>query len=607
MGIEYDGRDALRVMAWDATMNFFKKNKGSKTPSIDPQDAGQNNSAEPDETISQTDGNRSEREEARRIEFLAMLAEEEKRHRERTQTSNNVAPSDTSQDVFIDDPTVADTETKPIYTPRPIGTSSIENATQATSVNRAAALGIGGDAFLTSSKPDYTANFAAELSPKTPSVDVTPKSDKATVFIDTVDPSIDMGQPLTRRMNMGDLRLDVARITSDIDNGEALYRRAQQRVSSLLTFVERAEVDFSLLDRLEPENRRLKARNRTLSSEVETQSHKINVLQADLDEHRRRLAEAKAQYDTANGSLARSMKAVADRDREIKRLNEELNSIALKMERLRTSGEVETRENAVLRDRIAQMSEALETIKTERATLTKMAESLKIDCDDHRQSRDRLQSETHDLRHALDSAQKQNNQMKGEMVALHEEITTFKTQYEFNIISRDDRIYALESQLEDLTKQLEIKDDIVASATKDVSELRRQRTAQELERERLEKMIEGQSLQLDDAQTQLLRSKENMQELDQRYRDVAAALSVNQSRRTVVEPASAPDIHPEMDFTPTPKTDAKPAAEPKAAPQSRSKADPVQAAAIDDLDNQTEQSIEDRIMDYKLGLRKNIF
>lgn len=597
----------MKVMAWDATMNFFKKNKESKTPNIDSQDAGLNDLAESEETTLQTEGARTETEEARRTEFLAMLAEEEKQHRERMQSPTSNAPSGAPQDVFIDDPTTADIDTKSIYTPRPIGTSSIENTTKAAPANRAAALGIGGEAFLTSRNPDYTSNFEAELSAKTKAVDVTPKSGKPPVFIDTIDASIDMGQPLTRRMNMGDLRLDVARITSDIDNGEALYRRAQQRVSSLLTFVERAEVDFSLLDRLEPENRRLKARNRTLSSEVETQSHKINVLQADLDEHRRRLAESKAQYDTANGSLARSMKAVADRDREIKRLNEELNSTALKMERLRTTGEVETRENAVLRDRIAQISDALETIKTERSTLTKVAESLKIDCDDHRQSRDRLQSETHDLRHALDSAQRQNNQMKGEMVALHEEITTFKTQYEFNIISRDDRIYSLEAQIEDLAKQLEIKDDIVSSATKDVSELRRQRTAQELERERLEKMIDGQSQQLDDAQSQLLRSKENMQELDQRYRDVAAALSVNQTRRTVVEPSPAPDIHPEMDFTPTPKPDANPAAKSNAAPQSRSKADPAQAAAIDELDSQTEQSIEDRIMDYKLGLRKNIF
>ena len=555
-------------------MKLFKKNKTS-----DVKKSAQTGKAKFDiaETSELEPGTLS-KEDQRRLDFLEMLAEEKELHQQKMNESHTNAPlTEDSRDEQISSTATLKPSEENVQTPEP------------TPTDRASELGLGGESFLTAGSNFENPNLEANLKKDTPKIDVTAKP-KNEPFIDTVNPSIDMGQPLTRRINMGDLRLDVARITSDIDNGEALYRRAHQRVGNLMSFVERAEVDFSLLDRLEPENRRLKARNRTLSSEVETQSHKINVIQADLEEHRRRLAEVKAQHETANGSLTRSMKAVADRDREIKRLNEELNSLSLKLDRVKTAGEVETRENAVLRDRVAQLSDTIEDLKAERSTFSKMSESLKIDCDDYRSTSDRLQSEVHDLRHALDAAQKSNNQMKGEMVALHEEITTFKTQYEFNIISRDDRIYSLEAQIEDLSKQLEIKDEIIANASKDVSELRKHRTTQELERERLEKLIQGQSTQLDDAQAQLLKSKQHMQELDQRYSDVTAALSVTQARRDAQIPVANPDIQP------------------ISSPEQSQDTALTQIDLSDNIDgDETTQSIEDRIMDYKLGLRKNIF
>ena len=78
-------------------------------------------------------------------------------------------------------------------------------------------------------------------------------------------PSISSDIPLTgpNRLDMGAMRLDVAKISSDIQSGEEIYRRALQRVEGLMGFVEKAEVDFSVLNRLEPENRRLKAKLRT--------------------------------------------------------------------------------------------------------------------------------------------------------------------------------------------------------------------------------------------------------------------------------------------------------------------------------------------------------
>ena len=370
-------------------------------------------------------------------------------------------------------------------------------------------------------------------------------------------------------------------------------------------FVEKAEVDFSLLERIEPENRRLKARNVLMSKELEETVRKTSLLEADLDEHRRRLAEVNVQYDTVNGNLAKAMNALSERDREIRQLTNDISAITLKLDREKTATEVEIRENNILRDRVVNLTSDLEDAKSSRASTTKIVESLKIDLEDHRSARERIETEAFELRRTLDEAQRQNNQMKGEMVALHQDISTFKTQYEFNIISRDDRITLLEAQIEDLARQLQVKEDIVASAARDVTELRKSRTGGELERERLEKLIDTQTLQLEQAQNKILESQAAMDEMDSRYRDVAAALSITQNRRANQAPADAPDIHPE-----TPQrsamidnqhvTPAQPItpAEPKAA-VSRS-------AERDDYGTREKDIIEDHIMEYKLGLRNSL-
>ena len=292
------------------------------------------------------------------------------------------------------------------------------------------------------------------------------------------------------------------------------------------------------------------------------------------------------QYDTVNGNLAKAMKALSERDREIRQLTNDISAITLKLDREKSTTEVEIRENKVLRDRVVNLTNDLEDAKASRADTTKMAESLKIDLEDHRSARDRLETEAYDLRYALDEAQKQNNQMKGEMVSLHQDISTFKTQYEFNIISRDDRITLLETQIEDLARQLQVKEDIVSSAARDVTELRKSRTGGELERERLEKIIDTQTRQLEMAQLQITENQSAMEEMDTRYRDVAAALSITQNRRAQQAPSRQPDIHPDMNKA--------------------EKSAPAQPQITDDYGTQDHDAIDDQVMEYKLGLRNSL-
>jgi len=390
------------------------------------------------------------------------------------------------------------------------------------------------------------------------------------------------------RADIGAMRLDVARISADIQSGEELYRRAQQRIENLTGFVERAEVDFSMLNRLEPENRRLKARNRTLERELEANTQKMDILRADLEDRELRLSEKSRSYETTLGKLSTAQKALQEYERALNTTRESSDRNALNSERLQTSLDVERRENEVLRERVATISSDMSVKQNDYIEAKKVADSLAQDCSDLRHDAQTSEKEITELRQSLATAQTQNNAMKSEMLSLHEDIRTFKSQSEFTIISREDEMTALQSQVAHLTKQLEIKDDIVRNAARDVQELRKIRTAQDLERERLEAEIETQSYQLDQANTELLKTKQDVTDFDRRYRDVATALSVSQARRQNNAPAENPDIQPQDAFDPALSNTA------------------AKSADIDDFDRLTDDEISDRIMDFRLGLRSDI-
>ncbi len=392
-------------------------------------------------------------------------------------------------------------------------------------------LGIGADYANRFETPEFKAN----LSPETKDFDVTSNTQPRSKAIEDFDATItnpNINAATGRgRADIGAMRLDVARISADISSGEELYRRAQSRIENLTQFVERAEVDFSALNRLEPENRRLKARNKTLMAEINDKGRKLSVMEADLEDHRQRLSERTQISEQAQARLAQATKSLQDYERVLKKTQSENDHHRLSLERTQTSLEVEKREAGILRDKVAELSETLDARSIETTEAKKMAESLREDCGDFRNQANRYEAENTELRSALDAALKQNNAMKGEMMSLHEDIRNFKTQYEFNVIAREDQITALESQISELNRQVEIKDEIVQNAARDVSELRKLRTGQDLERDRLEKIIDAQNYQIEEAQVALVQARQDASEFDRRYRDVADALSMSQQRQ----------------------------------------------------------------------------
>jgi hypothetical protein len=153
--------------------------------------------------------------------------------------------------------------------------------------------------------------FNASIPSARPHIDVTPSPDAP------IEDDIAFPTSFTREKgaDLNAMRLDVARISADIQSGEELYCRAQKRIENLTQFVEHAEVDFSLLNRLEPENRRLKARNRTLEADLDSKLRQTELLRAELDGHKDRLSERSKQLDDLQSKMTLAKNSLREYER----------------------------------------------------------------------------------------------------------------------------------------------------------------------------------------------------------------------------------------------------------------------------------------------------
>ena len=338
---------------------------------------------------------------------------------------------------------------------------------------------------------------------------------------------------MSRQTDVGDVRVDVARISADIQSGEELYRRAQIRIESLTQFVEHAEIDMAALKRLEPENRDLKQSNQSLASNLEKAKRKISILEADLEDHRKRLKSRDEAAEISQTRLAKASKSLHDYDLALKSAQQTAKQNYLKLERNETTLDVERRENKLLQERMKTLSKALDDKRIKLLESEKTCESLKEDYAVLKTQTAKLEDNNSGFRNALDEATKQNNQMKGKLISLHEDIRNFKSQSEFNLSAREERILKLETQIDELTRQVEIKDEILCNTARDVSDLRKARTIHNEERGRLEHQIDSLSQQLAEAQTKLLRLGKDTTHSDRRYHDVAEAIAKAQSVQSV--------------------------------------------------------------------------
>lgn len=349
-------------------------------------------------------------------------------------------------------------------------------------------------------------------------------------------------------VSLSDLRLDIARISSDLDSGEALYRRAQHRVESLVEFIEKAEVAVSVLHRLEPEAKRLKASNRALKTEIDIQKQALETAERSLSDERQSHTDSRVRYETLNEKFRQAADMIRERTGDLEDALRSLETLKIEHERVKTSFDIEARENINLHQSVTDLSDKVEGLTKAKLNAEKKAESLSLDCDDLRRANHDLKTEVKTLHFQVSETMREGDRMRIEFAEIQNKLLEYKNSHAAQLQRRNEKIGHLEQLIGELERKLRFKEEMVENAVADVTELRREATSQQLERERLEKVIQRQTHKLDVAEHDLLKSKKEMSALGLKYQTVAENLADYQRARAAVraERTERPDIYPTM-------------------------------------------------------------
>lgn len=253
------------------------------------------------------------------------------------------------------------------------------------------------------------------------------------------------------------------------------------RIENLSRSVEEAESGFTLLNRLQPENLRLKARNKLLIKDYNETSRELKIVESELADHREWLAERNEKLESVSKQLSESNKSLHEFERTLKDVQKEGDQYRIDLVQAQSKLDVERRENNVLKKRVDVLSDRLEERNIQSLEVKKTIDSLKDDWEDFRADAQRLERENSELRDKLDDAVKTKNSLRGRSLTMNDDIRNLKTQYEFDMIARDEQILSLEGRIRDLTRENEIKDSIVRDTCRDMADLKSIRSRQQIE------------------------------------------------------------------------------------------------------------------------------
>lgn len=238
---------------------------------------------------------------------------------------------------------------------------------------------------------------------------------------------------------------ELAQLHADITAGLQVQRRAEKNLEAINRLLEHAEINQNLLNRLEPENRRLKARNRALEEQVKQLSRKAGVDIANATLQQTNLLDQHSLYDGLNTQLAELRKALNEAEKEAQTARKTARNNTLKAELAEKELSAEQRETAHLRQKIKDLSKALEKKQAEYIEARKMTDSLAQDAFDFRAQADGHAMKNRALQAALDEAERKNKTLKNTLTGLYEDVQDYKVRSLRRLAERDAKINALQN------------------------------------------------------------------------------------------------------------------------------------------------------------------
>jgi len=316
---------------------------------------------------------------------------------------------------------------------------------------------------------------------------------------------------------INDLKQDLNKMAGALRESVRLNQDSVSEIDKLCRFLKTAEVNTLSMERLTPENNKLKTQLSEVRGELSKKSLWASELESKAVAYKARFEETHIDLETSRARLGDIEEQLQDQtsrridsENTLDKLQSERRELLVIIEDLKSK-------NTAIQDEIDGQQGNMLTLSRQNTELEKQVELLSANTDDERRTREAAQSDLKIIR--LDYAELKSDHMEALSKfdkARHEIEASGQTLADFRQRS-DDKLFALTSAIEGLKAQQKISEDMSRYDDMEKAKLKADAERQRSLAADLSRQVEQKTREMDDSRKALKNAKTNYEELNSKF------------------------------------------------------------------------------------------
>ena len=380
--------------------------------------------------------------------------------------------------------------------------------------------------------------------------------------------------PRRKTAGLKHMRNDLAQLNKDMSSGEQFYAQSLRRINDLIEYAYETETTLSALEKLEPENVRLKEELMQASAKLTDQVVRAESAKSKADAYENRYLETRQALEKSQLSLTQMEALRETLSREIETKDNDLAIMINKAREIKNAHNLDIKALDDYKAKASELANELSLTLSGRHEIEQRLQDLSTRYESLKSERNSLERMVTQTRNAQKATEEHNLALKTKLETVLSDVKIFKQQFDAAAQNKEAEIGLLRSKLADMDSELAVKDGVVGRAHDEMAELRDKFETAHRGRRKLLEHIEGQKAETDHLKSELEKAQSEHSQLTsdfvQAQNDIEALRRVNDAQsdklkrytalnqKPVVAPASFSISANPFSADPAPKTPERP-------------------------------------------------
>jgi|GEM_PF-3441091 len=317
-----------------------------------------------------------------------------------------------------------------------------------------------------------------------------------------VDTPRELG-PRRKTAGLTHMRNDLAQLNKDMSSGEQFYAQSLRRINDLIDYAYETETTLSALEKLEPENARLKEELAEASKKLTDQVVRAESMKSKADAYENRYLETRQALETSQLSLTQMEALRETLSREIEAKDNDLAIMINKAREIKNAHSLDIKALDDYKAKASELANELSVTQSGRHEVEQRLQDLSARHETLQSEYNALERMVSQTRNAQKATEEHNLALKTKLESVLSDVKIFKQQFDASAQNKDAEIGLLRSKISDLNSDIAVKDGVVERAHGEMADLRDKFETAHRGRRKLLEHIEGQKSETDHLKSEL--------------------------------------------------------------------------------------------------------